>query len=104
MFVGEEPRLHDLDVRQPRRRQLGPKAGEHEWRDVDGDHSGTDPSHGQSELPRPGAEINDLTPLAEPVLEENCELASGVRILLVVVAGDVVRIQVLPACGCQLVE
>ena len=29
-------------------------------------------SHGESELPRTGTEINDLAPLVEPVLKENC--------------------------------
>jgi len=104
VLVGEEASADDLDVPQRGCRHLGPEPLEHDGRDVDGHDSAAGRGDGQGELAGAGTQIHHLGTAVKSELDEQRHFDRGAGVLLLVIAGNVVAIHVLPPCTAHLVE
>ena len=104
VFVAEEAGVDDVDVGVTSLGELGGEPRHHQWRDVDRDDRPAHRGDGQGELTCPRSEVDDRRTCVETEVDEPLDLGDGLGVFLVVVAGDVIGIQVLPSRVRDLVD
>ena len=104
VLVGEQAGLDALDVGSAADRDLGPKASQHDGRNVGGDDPTTERRDRQRELSgtRTDVEHGRLDVQAETLQQANLDFGLGV--FLLVIASDVFRIEILPSGVSDLIQ
>jgi hypothetical protein len=105
VLVGQEARLHALDVGQPGRGGPAARFGEHRRGDVHRDHAAHARGGGQRESPGSGAEVHHGGFLAGAVRGQHSDVGREIRgALLPVEPGDETGVEVLRASVSQFVD
>ncbi len=104
VLVAEQAGMDELHVLQAQPRELAIEAREHRLGDVDGDHARAEGRGGDGELTGARAEVQDERIRAQAVLPQQRDLLGGARVLLGVVAGDVVGVEVLAPGAGELID